>query len=262
MSKDRIFFGQESSFSLDLYLLSRTLKRDITRPFVLVCPGGGYFFVNPREGESIALALNAVGINAAVLNYTTEEGTRYPTQLKEAAIAMDWIKSNAKNLDANPEFVYMMGFSAGGHLAASVATLWNKEKDIKEFNCRPRAVILAYAVTISGKFENKRTFDNLCGDDAQLRNFTSLADKVDKDTPQFFIWHTYEDELVPVENAIEFSRALRKNDVPFEMHIYQKGPHALSLAKDFTADTDEQINEHVSTWFSLATDWICQDFKK
>lgn len=264
MTRDRVYLSEEeiSHFVpyLDLYILDKILRKDLVRPLVLICPGGGYFFCNPRETESIALALNAVGFNVAVLYYSTEKETHYPKQFIEAAKAMEYLKMNAKEFSSDPEKVYALGFSAGGHLVACLGTLWNKEPSVQGIDCRPRGVLLSYAVTLSGEFENKTTIDNLCGDDAALRKKISLEDKVDCETPSFFIWHTYEDSLVPVENALFFASSLRRNKVPFELHIYQRGPHALSLGEDFTSETPDQINRHAASWIRLAISWIRNDF--
>ena len=241
MINKRIYLSEDVSAPyFDTYILEKVLNRDLIRPFVLICPGGGYFFCNSRETESIALSFNAVGFNAAVLTYSTGEKDYYPKQLLELAKAVDLIKSHDKewSLDANE--IYITGFSAGGHLAASLGTLWNKEPLLKQYDCRPRGLILCYSVLVSGEFENKKTFDELCGEDKTLRKWNSLEDKVDNFTPSCFIWHTYEDALVPVENALIFASALRKQKVPFELHIFEKGPHSLSLCKPFTSDEDRK----------------------
>lgn len=109
---------------------------------------------------------------------------------------------------------------------------------------------------VSRRFENKITLDNLCGEDENLRAWVSLEDRVDSQTPKFFIWHTVEDEKVPVENSLIFASALRKNNIAFELHLYEKGPHALSLATEITAEREEEINSHAASWFDLACDWI------
>ena len=245
---NRVFLKNEKEIPyLDLFLHERIKSNTI----VLVIPGGGYFFCNPREGEDIAYAFLAKGFDAAVLQYSTNKGDLYPKQLIETASAIDYLKNIL-----GYEKVYLCGFSAGGHLAACVSTLYDKEDAIKNYNCRPDGCILSYPVLITRRFENKITLDNLCGSDSTLRSWVSLENRVDSNTPSFFIWHTFEDEKVPVENSLIFASALRENNVPFELHIYEKGPHALSLATEITAQSSCEINNHVSTWFSLACDWI------
>lgn len=244
----RIYLQSENNIPyIDLYLHERAKKESI----VLVIPGGGYFFCNPREGEDIAYNFLSRGFDAAVLQYSTNKGDLYPKQLIETAKAIDYIKKTL-----GYEKVFLCGFSAGGHLAASVATLFNKEERIKEYDCRPNGCVLSYPVLISRRFENKITLDNLCGNDEALRSWVSLEDRVDSQTPKFFIWHTFEDEKVPVENSLIFASALRKNNIAFELHIYEKGPHALSLATDITAEREEDVNNHASSWFDLACYWI------
>lgn len=230
--------------------------RSIRRPLVIICPGGGYFFCNPREAEPIAAAFNLKGFNTAVLFYTTEEGSRYPKQLQELAFTIDWLRHNAEKYGIIEDEIYVCGFSAGGHLAASLGVMFNKERQIMHFDCRPDAIILCYAVTVSGKFENKRTLDNICGEDQRLRSWNNLPERIDSDTPPCFIWHTGEDKAVPVENALLFASGLRRNNVPFELHVFEKGPHALSLAVESTAQNEDEINRHASSWFGLCISWL------
>lgn len=244
---------EKVAISESAVLEMHVFEEGVARPFVLVCPGGGYFFCNPREAGQVADAFNRRGFDSAVLKYSTGTGDYYPKQLVELALSVDLIKRTRAI-----KSLFVCGFSAGGHLAASLGTLYNKEPQLRGLNCKIDGLILAYSVILSGEFENKRTFDTLCGSDLALRKWTSLADKVDENTPRCFIWHTYEDALVPVENALEFASALRKNSVPFELHIFEKGPHALSLATEATAEKTDQINEHVSKWFDLACEWILQ----
>lgn len=239
------------AISASAFMEVHILDGDSPRPFVLVCPGGGYFFCNPRETDKVAAAFNGKGFDSAVLFYSTGKDDHYPKQLVELATAVDMIRKRK-----TVKGLFVCGFSAGGHLAASLGTLRGKEPMLEGLDCRVDGLILSYAVTVSGKFENKRTFDELCGDSADLRRWTSLVDKVDSNTPKCFIWHTYEDALVPVENALMFASALRKNGVPFELHVFEKGPHALSLATEATAECDEQIDPHAASWFDLASEWI------
>lgn len=235
---------------LDLYVHENTYLNK-KRKMILICPGGGYFFCNKREGEEIALAFLAKGFDASVLYYSTDEDSFYPTQLIELATSVDILHK-----EYGYSSVILCGFSAGGHLAASLGVLYDKVEVINNLDCRVDGIILSYAVLTSGKYENKRTFDNLCGSDVNSRNWNSLEKRVGKNTPRCFIWHTYEDSLVPVENALNFAAALRENNIPFELHIYEKGPHALSLATTCTAETKEQVMPHVASWFELACEWV------
>lgn len=221
------------------------------RPFVLVLPGGGYFFCNKKEGKEVARAFTEKGFDSGVLFYRTGKEDHYPAQLIDCALAFDLIRTTYEAKE-----IYLCGFSAGGHLAASLATLWDKEERIKAYHAKPDGVILSYSVLKSGEFENKRTFDELCGSDEELRVWVNLVDRVDENCPRVFIWHTLTDEKVPVENAMLFASSLRRYNVPFELHIYQEGPHAMSLCDERTAECKEDLDPHVATWFDLACDWI------
>lgn len=241
---------------LDLYIPDDVVEKKALMPLVLICPGGGYFFCNKREAEPVALFFNSHGIGAAVLYYSANSITHYPVQLIQLASAVDYLKQNASAWHCDKENIFVAGFSAGGHLAACLGTLWNKEKAIENYDCRIKGLILCYAVTISGEFENKKTFDNLCGCDQSLRSWTSVIDKVDGQTPPCFIWSTYEDAAVPVENSLFFACALRRHGIPFELHIYEHGPHAMSLATEFTAQCEAEKSQHVSSWKETAVSWL------
>ena len=261
MLTGRIFLGKEGAPPyLDLYIPDHILLgRTEVRPLVLVIPGGGYRHCVAKEGEPVALAFAGKGINAAVLTYRTGEGVHYPDHLIDGAKAMDCLKRHAKKWGSDSRFVYVIGFSAGGHLAASLATLWNKEETIASYDCRPRAQILCYAVTLSGRYENKITYDMLAGDDEAIRSWNKLDDQVESLTPPAFIWHTEEDQIVPVENALLYAVALRKEHVPFELHIYEHGPHALALCEEFDVEDSADADERIAGWFPLMLSWLGKD---
>lgn len=250
MINSRVPLRQVSGSYMDLYISDRSEWRK-EKDLVLVVPGGGYFFCNEREAECVALAFCSFGFNSAVLNYSTGEEDFYPVQLSELAMAIDYIKKN--NLSRR---VYICGFSAGGHLAASIAVLGGEEDCLRGFDTKVDGIILSYPVLLSGEFENKRTLDNLCGDNTSLREKMNLVDKINSNLPPFFIWHTYEDEAVLLENTLFFANGLRKAGVPFEYHVFQHGAHALSLATDSSARDESEINEHVATWFKMAIMWL------
>ena len=161
--------------------------------------------------------------------------------------------------------IYVCGFSAGGHLAACLGAHWNKKyvAEALKIKCEmsaPNGLILCYPVILYGQYMHKVSFYNLLGNDAKehLFNEMSLEKHVGSHTPPVFLWHTLCDESVPVENSLLFACALREKGIPFEMHIFPKGNHGLSLAIEETAEEDCQINVHVACWTHLCFDWMDQ----
>lgn len=250
--------------SLTTYVLDEPLETKRKRGAVLVCPGGGYAMCcSSREGEPIALMFNAAGFHAFVLDYSVAPHV-FPDALFEASEAMKFIRKNAEEWGIDEDKIAVCGFSAGGHLAASLATLWNSEKAVKcdDQKNKPNAAILCYPVISSGEKAHRGSFDNLLGEnknDEKMLEYVSLENQVSADTPPTFLWHTFSDEAVPVENSLMFANALKKNDVPFEMHIYPKGSHGMSLA---TTEVCGGNDFHVATWAKLACEWLETVFEK
>lgn len=244
--------------TLDTYILAGEKKRAA----VLICPGGGYGFTSEREAEPIAMKFNAAGYHAFVLYYSVEP-TKHPQPLLDVSRAMCIIRENAEKWKVDGDRVAVCGFSAGGHLAASLGVHYDKDylfntSLIKKGMNKPNALILSYPVITSGEFAHKGSFDNLVGEEAEeeLLQHMSLELQVNKNVPPTFIWHTFEDTVVPVENTLLFAVALRKNNIPFELHVYPKGPHGLSLATDETGDDNISSMPHVATWMELCIQWL------
>jgi len=237
--------------------VSPEIDPDIRRPAVVVCPGGGYHFLSDREAEPIVIRLLAQGYNAFLLNYHVELEKLYPIPQLEAAYAVNYVKTNAERTHTDPERVFIMGFSAGGHLAGSLGILWNRadwadQLSLPRQAIRPAGMVLSYPVVTSGVHAHQNSFIRLLGDRLnELKDDLSLEKQVTADAAPAFIWHTFEDALVPVENALLLATALRGKGVPFELHIYPKGPHGLSLATDIVNGPNHQ-NRNVPE----CTDWI------
>ena len=181
-------------------------RGDKTRPMILICPGGGYMHLSSREAEPIALRMNAHGYNACILYYSLAPDM-YPSQLLEAAMAVDYIKKHAEEWHVNNEKICICGFSAGAHVAGSLGTMW-KDELITEvlggesMDYRPSCMLLSYPVITAGEFAHRGSFDALVGGDEKLYDTVSLEKRVNSDTVPTFIWHTFEDGAVPVENSL------------------------------------------------------------
>lgn len=232
------------------------------RPAVIICPGGGYGFTSKREGEPVALQYNAKGFQAFVLWYSVAPDV-WPTALLELAYSLAYVRSHAKEWGIHPDKIIIEGFSAGGHLAASLATFWNREfvwkpLGVEREMIKPNGAILSYPVITSGEYAHRGSFENLLGDRyEELLEFVSLEKQVGKQNPPTFIWHTYTDQAVPVENSLFFVEALRKYQIPVELHIFPEGPHGLSLAnRETISEPGEKEYPAVQSWMNLSCTWI------
>lgn len=226
-----------------------------SRCAIVVCPGGGYTMKAEYEGDPIAEWLNTIGISAYVLDYRVFP-CHYLTPLTDALRAIRVVRSMGY------EKVGIMGFSAGGHLTCTAATLYTEgdpdaEDPIERLSSRPDAFIPCYPVVSLYEYPHIGSRVSLIGspanDPAFLRKF-SANQNVTKDTPPAFIWHTANDEIVPVENSLLLATALSAKGVPFELHIFPDGRHGLDLARDLPV---------VHQWVDLCRVWLTnQGFTK
>jgi acetyl esterase/lipase len=205
---------------------------------VVICPGGGYANLAKHEGADYARWLNESGIAGFVLKYRLgSAGYHHPAMLQDAARAVRTVRARAAEWKVDPNRIGIMGSSAGGHLASSLLTHFDVAKaaatdPIDRESSRPNLGILCYPVImLVGPFAHQGSARNLLGPNAspELAHELSSELQVTSNTPPCFVWSTYEDKTVPVENSLQFAEALRKAGVPFDLHIYQKGPHGLGL---------------------------------
>ncbi len=224
------------------------------RPAVIVCPGGAYGARACHEGEPIARWLNGLGISAFVLRYRVAPYT-YPCALLDVQRAIRTVRYKAEHFRIDPNKIGVLGFSAGGHLASNAGTSYDKgnedaEDVIERESCRPDLLVLCYPViTLKEPFTHAGSRENLLGKDAELDKAEQLSSEanVTGDTPPTFLWHTSDDEDVPVENSLMFAAALSKHKVLFDLHVYAKGRHGLGLAED---------KEHTREWTAACASWL------
>ncbi len=240
------------------------------RPAMIVCPGGGYHALSEREAEPIALRYIHAGMNAFVLRYTVKDGAKNYAPLIQAALAIRHIREHAEEYNIDPDRVFIVGFSAGGHLAASSGILWNcpavrDALGVSDGSCpeginRPNGMILSYPVISGLNFSHRKSFCYLCGKEdpsEEERKAFSLEYHVDETTPPVFIWHTFNDTLVPVQNSLLLMNALCEHKIPFEGHIFPDGPHGMALSTEETrSGNDEWVDAHVAHWTELSVEWI------
>lgn len=230
------------------------------RPAIVVCPGGGYRFVSQREAEPVALRFLQEGFNVFVLTYSVE--TAFPHPLFEVSMAVSYVRSNAGELHVLPDKICSMGFSAGGHLAGMSATMFDYSMEHGIGDCRPDAVALCYPVITSGeKVSHSGSFDVISGCDEQLRKKLSLENAVTKYSSPAFIWHTFEDASVPVENSMLMAQAYARNGVPFELHIFEKGGHGLSVdnRQTWVEFDNSKLPMNASQWIPLLVRWLASN---
>lgn len=230
--------------TLTCYLPSnfKAIDSERKRPAVLICPGGGYGACSDREAEPIALQYLAADMAAFVLRYSVAEDAGFPTCVLEALTALKIIRENSKEWNIAPDQIAVCGFSAGGHLAASVGAFWNAAFAKEAFGeielCKPNAAILCYPVITSGPWAHRGSFNRLIGEDAnqQELDLVSLEKQVTESYPPTFLWHTGQDATVPPMNSILMAKALAEKEILFELHLYPTGPHGLSLSDERTAN--------------------------
>lgn len=250
--------------SLTGYLLdSISVNPDKLRPAVIVLPGGGYIRRSDRESEPIALQFMSMGCHGFVLDYSVAPN-RFPVSLRELAEAVAVIREHGAEWKVDTNRIIACGFSAAGHLACSLGVFWDRDFAWEAINrtpeeIRPDGLILNYPVITSGEFKHAGSVLSLLGEEATKEETEgiSLERFVTEKMPRAFLWHTYTDASVPLENTLLLADAMRKHHVNFELHVYPAGVHGLSLANEETAGSDENLLEpSCQSWISLAKTWI------
>lgn len=239
--------------ALTLYQPNRT---QATGALVVVCPGGGYQnLAMDHEGHQVARWFTSRGVAAAIVKYRLGPRYRHPAPLQDVLRAIRVVRSRAAELNVKPDRIGVMGFSAGGHLASSAATLFElpgaqADDGLDAVSSRPDFAILGYPVIVFGAdVTHKGSQRNLLGDApaAELVTLLSTDRQVTPRTPPTFLFHTSEDSGVPPQNSVAFYVALRNAGVPAELHIYEKGPHGVGLAP---------ADRELSTWPDRMLGWM------
>ena len=243
MTIERIVLNEERNVTLTAYIpdISEEMPNMKVKAGVLVFPGGGYSFCSDREAEPVAFEFMAKGYNVFILRYSLKENSVFPTPLNDAVEALELIRTRAAEWHTNPEKIAVCGFSAGGHLAAALSTM----SEVK-----PDACILGYPCIVEeiGKI---------------LANpVPGLEKYVTAQTPPTFIASAADDDVVPIENSLEYARALGANKVPYEMHIFSHGGHGFSTSTSVvTIEERQDFVKNTKIWVEMCLIWLEDVFK-
>lgn len=246
--------------------LSEMHRENQKRPCLLICPGGAYIMCSQREAEPIALHFLPDGYNVFVLTYSVAPH-RFPAQILEVAAAFDWIGSQAERLHCDLERTAIMGFSAGGHLAAHYVNGCRFPEVTAHFPQAHRvaAALLCYPViTADPAYSHKLSFEYLLGAYPQGESAARVSCEklVNQDTPPTFLWHTAADDHVPVENTLLYAMALSHFQVPYELHIYPYGVHGLATADTQTNNPLPPETARDYQWLASARQWLKMIFEE
>lgn len=236
-----IVLNKERNVTLTAYLLAvgGEFGNIPKRPAVLVLPGGGYAMCSEREADPVALAYLQAGFQAFILRYSVGKNIAWPMPLEDYEQAMELLRARSEEWGLYADKIAVVGFSAGGHLAASAATIARN---------KPDAAILGYAVTEGAIVK------------ACLPTAPDLVEKVDADTCPCFVFATRTDNVVPVSNSIHFVQALEENGIMFESHIYAYGPHGFSVCNSAVLSRGTKPPPRAARWVGDSIAWLKELF--
>lgn len=249
------------SCAMQAYIPAMAIDTIPPRRSVVICPGGGYAYRSEREAEPIALVFASMGFNAFVVEYHVAPAV-HPAPLFDVAHAVAWVRAHAAEYHADPNAIAVMGFSAGGHAAGHLGVRWHDAALMAEFGltpeqAKPNAMVLCYPVITGGEFAHRGSFVNLTGsDDLAIHAEYSLETKVTDQAPPTFLWHTFADGAVPVENTLMMASALRRAGVVTEVHIFPKGGHGLALCNPLTSTDPGQNLPECAQWTEMAARFL------
>lgn len=233
-----------------------TLIAHKTRPALVICPGGAYRWRSPREKDAPAFEFLSMGYQVFILEYSCMEEAKAYRPLRELAAAVALIRDRHEEWHIDPKKVAVLGFSAGGHLAASLGAFWNDPALGFPAGVRPDALVLCYPVISTGEFAHEESAVWVSGGDESLREKMNLQDRITPDFPPTFLWHGGEDTSVPPENSLMLAMELKKNKVPFEFHLFGTGVHGISTCTQEVETPDEVCR----AWISLCRTWLNRRF--
>lgn len=234
-----------------------TLSAHKVRPALIICPGGAYRWRSPREKDPPAFAFLSMGYQVFLLEYACGERAGEYRPLRQLAQAVCELRRRHKAWHIDPERIAVLGFSAGGHLAASLGALWNDPELALPPQSRPDALVLCYPVVSTREFAHEESAELVSGGDEGVREKLHLWDRVTPDFPPSFLWHGGEDASVPPENSLLLAVELRRQGVPFEYHLFGSGAHGISTCTQEVETPDEVCR----AWLPLCQTWLNRRFQ-
>ena len=232
------------------------------RPAVIICPGGAYERCSDREAEPAAVQFLAMGSHCFILDYSIKDAP-FPTALLQLAKTVAYLRTHAQEMELDEDQITVCGFSAGGHVAASLGTMWNDPELLKVYDNqdgknRPNAMILLYPVITADQFAHQLSIKLVSGCEPGTPGYEyfSLDKRVSQDTCPAFLWHSMEDGVVPVENSIQMMTALHNAGVAVEAHFFPHGMHGTSACTEETFSRDD----YNARWMDLALTWLDNTF--
>lgn len=227
------------------------------RPAVIICAGGAYQWLSPREKDPVAFEFLSMGYQVFMPEYSTREDAKEFRPLKQLAKTVETVRTNSEQWHIDPHKIAVMGFSAGGHLAASLGALWNDPELGFSPDVRPDALILCYPVISTKEFAHAESVHWVTGGDPVMAEKLHIPARVTSSFPPCFVWHGGQDDSVPPENSLMLAEALQKNHVPFAYHKFETGVHGISTCTQEV----EAPDEFCRMWVPLCKMWINRRFE-
>ncbi|MDD3172309.1 MAG: alpha/beta hydrolase [Herbinix sp.] len=268
-----------SNASLAAYIPNSFPEHQLLKPAVIICPGGAYLGITEKEAEPVALKFISEGYAAFILRYSIGEMARFPSPFIDLARAVMMIRSNASKWGIHPNNICISGFSTGGHVASAFAVSWQNELFAKALNAdhtlfKPDALILGYPILDFKRFKMKhedtssemRTliemmftyiYGTLNPKNSQIDEW-NIINQITSNMPPTFLWTTAEDNYADMEEIMDFIKSLAVYHIPYELHIFQKGDHGLSLGNHTVGYGMEKIRKlgNVPNWMTMALQWL------
>ena len=234
-----------------------TLAAHKVRPALVICPGGAYRWRSPREKDPPAFEFLSMGYQVFILEYSCARRAGGYRPLRELAETVRILRECHEEWHIDPDKIAVLGFSAGGHLAASLGALWNDPELSLPTEARPDALVLCYPVVSTKAFAHEESVQWVTGGEGALRDKLHLWDRVTPAFPPTFLWHGGEDASVPPENSLLLAVELKRHGVPLEYHLFESGAHGISVCTQEVETPDEVCR----AWLPLCKTWLNRRFR-